>query len=1125
MLSPMSTRVAPLVIALTLACGGAPTQPQSGGKAREFDDEDPAATPTATPAPTTTRPPAVPDLAEATKSLAPARAELAKTAVLIVDRIRELEVQRDVTCWTSFRQLDNFIASKSYSNFATLTKIVAGKALAHGIWVAATAQAKGAEITADDIAAVSRVDATLPAAKQSGLEQLAVDLDAQQFKDYRTTSEHWRVLSSIAQDELLLPTPRVKPLTPEAAEALAVVTTKLSLALLTESGEVAAEARTPLIETAHVKVAFANIKEKFGITDVPPIEGEVDVTGVRPTLLVLTRMLIDAKIEALRKFNKAGDALAPELNKISKLTVTDDGAAALRAKLVHFAEFMARGYEPMRADNYLADGNFADKDLTGREYIDATYVENATVQLFPYVIMPNGDVRLRFEARPGTIITTEVEPQDVLILDHQMNAVRDTAIHWLVLQDVWGKQPFAMDPFAGEYLSELVSIVATFWMRRAQTLARAGGGETLDAKVFEGVEDNRFTMVMPVDHEQRVEWTPARQKAKEKALAPYGKALFADASFAWGLPGAVEGTGGDVGAHSGKQVPDVGAHSGKQVSEVGAHSGKQVPEVGAHSGKQVPDEKKDVGAHSGKQVPEVGAHSGTQLDAALQAGAVGFDIQKVMGAGIAVGDIDADGDADLFMAGVGLGRLFLNEEKDGKRTMVDATDAWGVTADMTDSHHAMFFDHDGDGDLDLLVVRGKTPSLLYDNQGGKLVDVAGETGLTTGVGAHVASAFDYDEDGDLDLYVGYYGSASCNRGECEGRNLPSVDGRNGTPNQLFRNDAGKYVEVGNAAGVADEGWTLASGTFDYDRDGDVDLYLANDFGANPLFQNNGDGTFTDVAPALGANDRGSGMNVSFADLDGNGAFDVFVSNIDMFSKTIKIVFPTDESVVNLTDGILRSFQYLSGNKLYLNTIDAKGKRAFVAAEGTWFEPGDRGWGWAGIFFDYENDGDEDVYLANGWIPGSPASDQRNQMFVQQDDTFYLTPVSAPEAFPGNSRSVVAFDMDQDGDLDLAVNNFGQPPRLLENVQRTSNTALRIRLRGSGANTRAVGAELEIRTGKTVQRRQITAGLGYLGQDDEVVHVGLGRSKVADVVVTWPDGKTSEHRKLGAGAVHVLSQSP
>ncbi len=1119
----MSARVASSIALLfSLACGCGQPAADKGATPKGKRDFEPSATPTpAPPDPALAVSTPVPELADAVAGLSPARAELARTAALIVDRVRALEVERDVTCWTSFRQLDNFIASKSYSNFATLTKIVAGKALAHGIWLAASARAGGATVTVEDIRAVSKVDAAVPVAKQPGLDQLAVDLGAQQFKDYRTTSEHWRVLSSIVHDELLLAAPRVKPLAPEAADELAIVATKLSLALLTESGEVAAQARSPLIETDHVKVAFTNLKQRFDVIDVPPVAGGVDIDAVRPVLLVLTRMLIDAKIEALRKFNKAGIELAPELNKISKLRVTDDGAAALRAKLGHFAGFIARGYEPMRADNYLADGNFADKALVGRDYIDATYVENATVQLFPYVIMPNGDVRLRFEARPGTIITTEVEPQDVLMLDHQMNAVRDTAIHWVVLQDVWTAQPFAMDPFAGEYLSELVSIVATFWMRRAQTIARASNLEVLDAKSFAGVEDNRFAMVMPVDHEQRVDWTPARQKAKERALAPYGKALFADVSAAWGLPVEVTATG-ESAAHAGGALPPVGAHSGKQVPEAGK-------DVGAHSGKQVPEAGKDVGAHSGKQVPEagkdVGAHSGKQPDQAASAGAAGFDIQKVMGAGIAVGDIDADGDADLFMAGAGLGRLFINTQDGDSRRFVDATEVWGIAADFSDSHHSMFFDHDGDGDLDLLVVRGRSPSLLYDNQGGKFVDVASERKMVTGRGAHVASAFDYDEDGDLDLYVGYYGSASCNRGECEGRNLPSVDGRNGTKNQLFRNDADHYSEVGVAAGVADEGWTLASGTFDYDLDGDVDLYLANDFGANPLFRNEGDGTFVDVAPALGANDRGSGMNVSFADLDGNGAFDVFVSNIDMFSKTIKIVFPNDESVVNLTDGILRSFQYLSGNKLYLNNADASGKRAFVAAEGTWFEPGDRGWGWAGIFFDYENDGDEDVYLANGWIPGSPANDQRNQMFVQADQTFYLAPPSAPEAFPGNSRAVVAFDADLDGDLDLAVNNFGQPPRLLENMQRTANGALRIRLRGKGENTRAVGAVLEARTPKQVQRRQITAGIGYLGQDDEVTHIGLGRAQSADVKVTWPDGSTTEHRKLGVGAVHVLSQSP
>ena len=502
-------------------------------------------------------------------------------------------------------------------------------------------------------------------------------------------------------------------------------------------------------------------------------------------------------------------------------------------------------------------------------------------------------------------------------------------------------------------------------------------------------------------------------------------------------------------------------------------------------------------------------------------GETGFDIQRVMGSGVATGDIDADGDADLFFTGPNLHRLYIN---DGKAKFVDATEAWGVTGSGVDGRGTLMVDFDGDGDLDLWVTHSHSDSQLFSNEGGKFMDVVSSLGLKTGRGAHVGSWFDYDGDGDLDLYLGYYGSSECNKGECKGRNLPSLDGRNGTPNQLWRNDGATFTEIGAAAGVADEGWTLAVSAFDYDNDGDLDLYLANDFGANPLLQNDGKGNFVDVAAAVGAADRGSGMNVSFSDLDGSGTFDLFVSNIDMFSKTIKVVFPEDESVVALDDRVQRAFQYLSGNKLYSVERDEAKQIRFASVEGAWFEPGDRGWGWAAPFFDYEGDGDEDLYLANGWIPGSPANDQKNQMFVREGNTFYMAPPASPEAFAGNSRAVAVLDADGDGDLDLAVAGFEQPPRLLANVQKAGQGFVGLRLRGAGKNTGSIGATVELSAkGLATQRRLVTCGLGYLGQDDGVVRFGIGAARTADVIVTWPDGSTKKVAGLAPGAIHEIAQ--
>ncbi len=1000
------------------------------------------------PAPVPTPPPAATPPAGAAAALAgPADASPTAGLVGVAERLQaaitKLETTKDVTCWTTFRQLDSYISSKEYSAFATHARVLASKALARAAWQKASLAARGSVLTAPEIAAAAPIPASgWDDDQRSKLAAFGKDHGLKAFADYRTTSEHYRVLLSVVFDELRLHgnSPLMPPADDAAYDALADVTTRLGLALLQRSGTLAQQERTPLIEATAVQRAHAELAERWSLRNQPRTDSPRPDAEVIAALAPLTEAMIVGKIKALNAYNRNSQDLVADLNRLAQVPVTAEALGVWLADLQSFAHFLSAGFDPMQADNFLSDGQFEETALKRLAVVDYAHAESASLQLFPHVLMPNGDLKLRFEPAPGFPGAVPPKGFDASILDHEQNGVRDTAIHWLALASVWREKSYAMDPFAAEYVSELLSMMATWYLRRGEALAREKGLATIDADLARQVRDRRYVMVMPQVREAAQAWPQARWDHKAQVLADHATRTTAGALFA-----------------------DATAPSGLPVTLPAAATNPS------------------------------------------------FDIHKVMGAGVAVGDLDGDGFSDLFVAGEGLGRLYLNGGKPAPGVFRDATQAWGLPQPLDDARHPLFFDADGDGDLDLLIVRSENPMLLLDNQGGRFVDVAPGLGLTTWRGAHVATAFDVEGDGDLDLYVGYYGSDAANRSRTATRNLPALDGKNGTPHQLFRRGAdGKYQDVAAQAGVANTAWTLAMGAWDYDGDGDQDLLLANDFGSDYLYRNRGDGTFDDVAARTRTDDRGSGMNVSFTDADGDGRLDAYVSNIDMFSKNIKVIYPKDASTIHNLDATLASvFQYLSGNKLYLNPGDPKGETPFIHAEIARFEPGDRGWGWASVFFDADLDGDEDLYLANGWIAGSFAADQKNQFFVAQSGYYYLAP-DGPEAFPSNSRSVVVLDADGDGDLDLFANQFRQPPRLLRNVQATSHHWLRLGLRQPGRNPRAVGAVVTVRDNAgRKQVRTLGAGSLYLGQDDGHAHFGLGSAAQVQVQVRWPDGKIQD----------------
>jgi len=985
-------------------------------------------------------------------------ASIRTSADLVLDALAALESEKDVTCWTSFRQLDWFIAEKSYDEYATLAKVRVVKALVRAAWERASQSAAGPTITGADMnAAVVLPAVALADAQSSEFAEFTNDIGLKNYSDYQKTAEHWRVVLAVLQDELVETggTPTLKGLDPQALESLAGVATTVSLMVLKQSSAVAVAAKSEHITGEYVIEAYQAIAAQLDLRSTPRKRGALSEAVVKKHLQPLTRRLLDGKFKALKTFNKGskaiGEGIVEDLNRVARMPLTPDAVALLTRQLQSFVHFVAAGYNPMRSDNYLSDGSFASTAMRHQSYLGVTEVQNAVMQLFPHRMMSNGDIVVRFEPNPGPMTKMQLAPFEIRILDHEMNGVRDSGIHWLVARTVWDERPFAMDPFAAEYLTEVVSIMMATWIHRSEQVAAEMGKTTIDAEVAAQIQSKIYVMVPPKAPGEDA-WTTERAAQKASALASYKKGLFLDATADSGLP---------------TTMPDF-------------------------------DE-------NGERVATDGSSPVTA-----------FDLQTIMGGGIAVGDVNNDGYDDLYLAGESLGRLYLNDGKKRPGHFSDATEGWGLPK-IDDGHGTLLFDIEGDGDQDLLVLRSKNPSALFVQDTGAFQDSAKALGLVTHYGAHVAHVFDYDRDGDLDVYIGYYGSAEAHQAKGQTRSMPSMDGRNGSPNQLWRNDGGTFVEVGAKAGVADVGWALAVGSFDYDGDGFLDLYVANDFGANTMYRNNGDGSFEDVTEKLATGDRGSGMNVAVTDVNRDGKWDFYVTNIDMFSKNIKVVFPRDDSTIDISKSLTKAFQYLTGNKLYVSRAEG----GFTPEESERFEPRDRGWGWSAVFMDADNDGDEDMYMTNGWVQGSYAGSQKNQFYLQHNGFFYFAPPSGAEAFAGNTRSAVAVDIDNDGDLDIVANNFRQPPRVLRNTQRSGNRWMRLQLQGKGKNPKALGARVEVRTGEDKRMRHSSGGRGYLSQESSVVSLGLGHSKVADVKVYWPDGTTSQASDLATNTLHVL----
>ncbi len=341
--------------------------------------------------------------------------------------------------------------------------------------------------------------------------------------------------------------------------------------------------------------------------------------------------------------------------------------------------------------------------------------------------------------------------------------------------------------------------------------------------------------------------------------------------------------------------------------------------------------------------------------------------------GPVLADFDADGDVDLFLPRIhASARLY---ENDGSGHFEDATAARGLelNALRQSSNSGLFLDLDRDGRLDLAVGSKQRGLLLLRNEdsGGsvRFRDVTGGEPLAGAGEWESLAAADYDGDGLVDLYLTNY-----NLIDAEHQPASYVDARDGLPNVLMRNlGEFRFEDATAATGLeADtERWSYAAAWADYDRDGDMDLFVANDYGPNSLYRNRGEGTFEQVATEVGAEDYGNGMGVLWADVDGDLWLDAYVSNMQSFAGnriTRLESFPGSEA----DRALYRRFS--KGNTLLRNLGDSAD--GDVAFEDVTDQAGVRGafWAWGNLAFDYDSDADLDLFVCGGFYTGASAKD-------------------------------------------------------------------------------------------------------------------------------------------------------
>ena len=485
------------------------------------------------------------------------------------------------------------------------------------------------------------------------------------------------------------------------------------------------------------------------------------------------------------------------------------------------------------------------------------------------------------------------------------------------------------------------------------------------------------------------------------------------------------------------------------------------------------------------------------------------NLVESVGGGAAFLDYDQDGYIDLYLSN----GTFLEEFSDGQRkklvnhlyrnlgngTFEDVTKIAGV-GHQGYGMGVSVGDYDNNGYPDIFITN-HGPNVLYHNNGdGTFKDISKKAGIEGNECSVGAAWFDYDNDGFLDIYIGNYIQFDPDYDFYYAPDgYPGPMAYDAEPDVLYHNNSdGTFTNTTKEMGVYfPEGRAMGVSAADYDNDGFVDIYVANDHMVNYLFHNDAGNSFDEVGVVSGVafNQLGEGtisMAVDFADFNSDGLMDIFVSD-DAYCSLYK----------NEGNGRFNEMSYIAGI-------------AVATAQHV---------GWASSFIDYDNDGDKDIFKVNGEL--KHLYGQEDQLFENiGNEKFVDVSVERGAYFKESlvGRGACFGDYDNDGDLDVYIANLNDHGVFLRNDHGNDQNWLLIQLIGKTSNRDGVGARVKVTAGDLIQIDQKKSSSGYLSQNDPRMHFGLGkRGIVNQIEITWPSGKVQKLENIKVNQLITIDE--